>query len=75
MVFADHEFCLAIKELEAWILGDEKAIEEAYPNYKKSALKDYEQDGICDTWEVLANAVYPGGLSALKNKRKSLMRK
>ena len=66
MVFADHEFCLAIKELEAWILGDEKAIEEAYPNYKKSALKDYEQDGICDTWEVLANAVYPGGLPALK---------
>ena len=68
LVVVDHEFCLAIKELEAWILGDEKAIREAYPEYKKAALRDYVQDGICDTWEVLANAVYPGGLAALKKK-------
>ena len=68
MVLVDHEFCIAIKEMEAWILGDEKAIYKAYPTYKKTALRDYEQDGICDTWEVLANAVYPGGLPALKKK-------
>ena len=33
--------------------------------------KTYEQDGICDTWEVLANMVYPGGLSGLRKKSKS----
>lgn len=68
MIFTDYEFCIAVKELEAWLLGDVKAIEEAYPNVRKSAWKDYEQDGICDTWEILANAVYPGGLAALKKK-------
>ena len=33
--------------------------------------KAYEQDGICDTWEVLANMLYPGGLAALKKKSKN----
>ncbi len=68
MIFADHEFCIAVKEMEAWLLGDVKAIEAAYPNVRKSAWKEYEQDGICDTWEVLANAVYPGGLAELRKK-------
>lgn len=68
MVLTDYEFCVAIKEMEAWLLGDVKAIEAAYPNVRKSAWRDYEQDGICDTWEVLANAVYPGGVAALKKK-------
>lgn len=68
MVLIDHEFCIAVKEMEAWLLGDVKAIETAYPNVRKSAWKEYEQDGICDTWEVLANAVYPGGMAALKKK-------
>lgn len=49
-------------------MGDVKAIEEAYPNARKSAWKEYEQDGICDTWEILANAVYPGGLAGLRKK-------
>ena len=48
--------------------ADVKAIEAAYPNVRKSAWKEYEQDGICDTWEVLANAVYPGGLAELRKK-------
>lgn len=68
MILTDHEFCIAVKEMEAWLLGDVKAIEAAYPNVRKSAWKEYEQDGICDTWEVLANAVYPGGLATLKKK-------
>lgn len=68
MILTDYEFCIAVKEMEAWLLGDVKAIEAAYPNARKAAWKDYEQDGICDTWEVLANAVYPGGLTALKKK-------
>lgn len=59
-------FCVAVKEMEAWLLGDENAIWEAYPLAKKKYIKDYEQDGICDTWQVLANIVYPGGLAGLQ---------
>lgn len=68
MVLMDHVFCIAVKEMEAWLLGDIFAIEQAYPDARKSYLKEYEQDGICDTWEVLANVVYPGGLIKLKKK-------
>ena len=44
------------------------AIESAYPKIKKSALRYYVQDGLVDTWETLANAVYPGGLKGLRKK-------
>lgn len=64
----DCVFCIAVKEMEAWLLGDPQAIEAAYPNMRKSALKNYIQDGLCETWEVLANAVYPKGLSGLRRK-------
>lgn len=63
----DHVFCIAIKEMEAWLLGDLNAIEAAYPQVRKTYIRSYTQDGICDTWEVLANMIYPGGLTALKN--------
>ena len=68
MILVDHEFCIAIKEMEAWLLGDIDAIEEAFPFVKKVHIKNYQQDGICDTWEVLANMVYPGGYKALMEK-------
>lgn len=68
MILSDHVFCVAVKEMEAWLLGDMDAIEESYPNVRKNAGRNYIQDGICDTWEVLANMIYPGGLSALKRK-------
>lgn len=67
----DCVFCIAVKEMEAWLLGDEKAIEQAYPDAKKKYLKSYNQDGICDTWQVLADIVYPGGFLKLQNKSKS----
>lgn len=67
----DCVVCIAVKEMEAWLLGDENAIISAYPNAKKKYLKSYEQDGICDTWEVLANMLYPGGLASLKKKSKN----
>ncbi len=69
MLLTDHVFCIAVKEMEAWLLGDEGAIWEAYPNARKRYLKDYVQDDICDTWEVLANMLYPGGLAGLKKKK------
>lgn len=64
----DHVFCIAVKEMEAWLLGDLNAIEAAYPQVRKTYIRSYIQDGICDTWEVLANMIYPGGLAALKKR-------
>ncbi len=58
-------FRIAIEEGEAWLLGDWKAIKTAYPNAKNSALKNYTQDSICGTWEVLADAIYDGGSAKL----------
>ena len=68
MLRTDHVFCIAVREMEAWILGDSEAIFEVYPNARKKVLQSYEQDGICETWEVLANMLYPGGLIKLKKK-------
>ena len=66
MILIDHAFCIAVKEMEAWLLGDIEAIEKAYPNAKKTAIKDYVQDEICDTWEILANVIYQGGVNKLQ---------
>lgn len=59
-------FRIAIEESEAWLLGDPDAVRAAYPNAKDSALDGYEQDSICGTWEVLADAVHLGGAAPLK---------
>lgn len=61
-------FCLAIKEMEAWLLGDRQAIIEAYPNARMQYMENYEQDALVNTWEILADVVYPGGLNALIKK-------
>ena len=68
VMLTDYVFCIAVKEMEAWLLGDEKAIIGAYPLAKRKYLDEYEQDGICDTWQVLADMVYPRGLRGLKKK-------
>jgi hypothetical protein len=59
-------FRLAIEEMEAWYLGDRNAILEAYPRAKKAVLDTYVQDSVCGTWELLADAVYPGGSTEIK---------
>ena len=61
-------FCIAIEEGEAWLLGDIPAVKAAYPNARDNILGSYENDSICGTWELLANAVLSGGASELKNK-------
>ena len=33
---------------------------------KGTAIKDYVQDEIGDTWEILANMIYPGGMNKLQ---------
>lgn len=57
----ETRFCIAIEEGEAWLLGDLAAIKTAYPKAKNGVLESYQADSICGTWEVLADAVYPGG--------------
>ncbi len=59
-------FRLAIEEVEAWYLGDKKALMKAYPRAKADVLKGYVQDSVCNTWELLADAVYSGGSKAIK---------
>ena len=61
-------FCIAIEEGEAWFLGDVGAVRTAYPKRNDHVLNGYKNDSICGTWEVLADAVYTGGSTALKNR-------
>ena len=64
----ETRFCIAIEEGEAWLLGDIPAIKVAYPRARDSVLNRYENDSICGTWELLADAVSQGGSSALRRK-------
>lgn len=59
-------FRIAIEEMEAWLLGDRAAVKLAYHNARDAVLNSYVQDSICGTWEVLADAVHPGGSRLLK---------
>ena len=58
MITTDHIFCIAVEEVEAWLLGDEAAILAAYPHAKTQPLHSYVQDSICGTWEVLADVLF-----------------
>ena len=58
-------FCIAVEEGEAWLLGDIPAIKAAYPQASDAVLNGYVNDSICGTWELLADAVFPGGSGAL----------
>ena len=62
-------FRIAIEESEAWLLGDRNAVKAAYPRARDAVLEAYVQDSICGTWEVLADAVYSGGATRLKEIR------
>lgn len=62
------KFCLAIEEGEAWLLGDLNAIKTAFPHCRMDVLRTYRNDSICRTWELLADAVEPGGSAALQGR-------
>lgn len=59
-------FGLATEEVEAWYFGDREALLEAYPRADKKVLHRYQQDAVCGTWEMLADAVLKGGSVAIK---------
>jgi hypothetical protein len=59
-------FRLAVEEIEAWYLGDRKALLAAYPRAKQGVFDCYVQDSACGTWELLADMLYPCGSAALK---------
>lgn len=60
-------FRLAIEEPEAWYLGDPQALMTAYPMAKRDVLKNYKQDSVCGTWELLADAIHRGGSAAVRS--------
>ena len=64
----ETRFCVAIEEGEAWLLGDIPAIKAAYPKAKDNILNGYQNDSICGTWELLADAIFVGGSNALGKK-------
>lgn len=59
-------FRIAIEEFEAWLLGDRAAVKAAYPRARDTVLNAYQQDSVCGTWEVLADAVHAGGSAELR---------
>ena len=54
----DCLFIFAIEELEAWYLGDKKALQKTYPKLNKRLLDKYKQDSICCTAENLYRIIY-----------------
>jgi hypothetical protein len=62
----DTLFRIAIEEMEAWYFGDRQALTTAYPKAKTDILNRYAQDNVCNTWEWLADAIYPGGSAAIQ---------
>lgn len=50
---------LCTEEVEAWLLGDIKAIMKAYPECDIDMYQNYVQDSVCGTWEMLCKVTYP----------------
>lgn len=74
-ISTDHVYCIAVEEMEAWLLGDRNAIIEAYPNFEDRIISKYSgyvQDSICDTWEFLADLLTPRGIKEFYKKYTSV---
>ena len=54
-----HVIGISVEEIEAWMLGDARAILCAYPDADMDVVRRYDQDSICGTWETLARCVHP----------------
>ena len=48
---------ICVEETEAWLMADEQALLEAYPDADMTAYRKYVQDSVCGTWEVLCEVL------------------
>lgn len=70
-ILIDHVFCIAVEEMEAWLLGDRNALRAAYANVAdriSSKYSSYKQDSICGTWECLADMLTKGGIAKFRKR-------
>ncbi len=58
---------ICVEETESWMLADEAAVMEAYPEADVNVIREYRQDSVCGTWEVLCRAL-------LREKARGLIR-
>lgn len=58
---------ICVEETESWMLADEEAVLAAYPEADLNVLREYRQDSVCGTWEVLCRAL-------LREKARGLIR-
>ncbi|MEG2144664.1 MAG: DUF4276 family protein [Oscillospiraceae bacterium] len=66
-ISVDTVFCIAVEEMEAWLLGDYNALRLAYPPVSgriASKHSGYSQDSICGTWEFLADMLTENGMGS-----------
>lgn len=52
---------VAVEEMEAFYLGDQRALRRAYPQADMNAARAYIPDSICGTWELFGQIVGDGG--------------
>jgi len=74
----DRVFCIAIEEMEAWLLGDISAIKMAYPALENRITQrhsQYNQDEIRvdGTWEFLFDLLNPPRRSKVKKEKLSFV--
>ena len=48
---------ICVEETESWMLADEEAVMTAYPEADRTIIREYLQDSVCGTWEVLCRAI------------------
>lgn len=72
----DHVYCIAVEEMEAWLLGDIEAIQKAYPElFDRIATKHatYQQDSIGKTWEFLFEMLTKKNTSKIRMEKLSFV--
>lgn len=61
-------FCIAVKELESWYLGDFTGLRKAYPRLSEKLPKRHPDETQHGTWEFLADMVLKGGANSLRSR-------
>lgn len=56
---------ICVEETEAWLMADEQALYEAYPEADLPTLREYVQDSVCGTWEFLCHVLLRGKADGL----------